>query len=126
RLQRLWTRTAMNSVFIEPVFGAAGRPEIELYVATLIRAGQVAREKYGVQTAILYLADPPYTKRAGTDDRQIIERLRAGGLLVIEANLAQLMFPGQALEIPGEGRPTAVANRARALLVLDALDALSR
>ena len=126
RLQRLWTRTAMNSVFVEPVFGSAGRPEIELYVATLIRAGQLARDKYGAQTAILYMADPPYTKRAGTDDREIIQRLRDGGLLVIQANLDAKAFPGQPLEIPGDGHPTAVANRARALLVRDAMDALSR
>lgn len=78
-----------------------------------------------MQTAILYLADPPYTKRAGTDDRQIVQRLRAGGLLVIEANLDPEDFPGRPLIIPGDGHPTGVANRARALLMHDALSSLS-
>src|SRR3984893_18730826 len=47
RLRYLLTRTAMYSVFFEPVIGGAGPADMDLYVAILIRAGQLARERYG-------------------------------------------------------------------------------
>jgi hypothetical protein len=50
RLRRLWTRTAMYSVFFEPAFGGARPVDIDLFVGILVRAGQLAREKYGVPT----------------------------------------------------------------------------
>jgi hypothetical protein len=53
-------------------------------------------------------------------------RLRDGGLIVIDARLDPKDFGGQGLQIPGDGHPTGVANRARALLVRDALAGLTR
>ncbi len=126
RLRRLWTRTAMSSVFFEPAFGGARPADIDLFVAVLVRAGQLAREKYGVATLVLYSPDEAYASRAGVTDAQITGRLREGGLVVIDAGLDPRNFPGQELQIPGDGHPTAVANRARALLVRDALAGLTR
>jgi len=126
RLRRLWTRTAMYGVFFEPVFGAARPVDIDLFVGILVRAGQLAREKYGVPTLILYWPDEAYARRAGVTDAQIMGRLREGGLVVIDALLDPRDFPGQELQIPGDGHPTGVANRARALLVRDALAGLTR
>jgi hypothetical protein len=120
RLRRLWTRTAMYSVFFEPVFGGARSEDIDLFVGILLRAGQLAREKYGVPTLILYWADEAYARHAGVTDAQILARLREGGLVVIDARLDPKDFSGQGLQIPGDGHPTGVANRARALLVRDA------
>jgi hypothetical protein len=120
RLRRLWTRTAMYSMFFEPAFGGARSADIDLFVAILVRAGQLAREKYGVATLVLYLPDEAYASRAGVTDAQIMGRLREGGLVVIDAGLDPGNFPGQELQIPGDGHPTGVANRARALLVRDA------
>jgi hypothetical protein len=54
-----------------------------------------------------------------------MERLREGGLVVIDAGLDPNDFPGQNLKIPGDGHPTGVANRARAVLVRDAFAALA-
>jgi hypothetical protein len=48
RLRSWLTRTAIYSVFFESVFGGAGPADMDLYVAVLIRAGQLARERYGV------------------------------------------------------------------------------
>lgn len=126
RLRRLWTRTAMYSVFFEPAFGGARPVDIDLFVDILVRAGQLAREKYGVPTLILYWPDEAYARRAGVTDAQIMGRLREGGLVIIDARLDPKDFPGQELQIPGDGHPTGIANRARALLVRDALAGLTR
>jgi len=126
RLRPLWTRTAMYSMFFEPVFGGARSVDIDLFVSILVRAGQLARGKYGVPTLILYWPDEAYTRRAGVTEAQIMGRLREGGLVVIDARLDPKDFPGQELEIPGDGHPTGVANRARALLVRDALAGMTR
>ena len=123
-LRHLWTRTAMESVFFKPAFGGANAADMDLYVAILIRAGQLAREKYGVPTLILYLPDDGYIRRVGTTDQQIMQRLRDGGLLVVDAGLDAKDFPGQNLGIPGDGHPTGVANQARALMVRDVVTGL--
>jgi hypothetical protein len=116
----------MYSMFFEPAFGGARSADIDLFVAILVRAGQLAREKYGVPTLVLYLPDEAYASRAGVTDAQIMGRLREGGLVVIDAGLDPGDFPGQELQIPGDGHPTGVANRARALLVRDASAGLTR
>jgi hypothetical protein len=64
-------------------------------------------------------------RRAGLTDQQIMQRLRDGGLLVIDAALDPNDFPGQTLKIPGDGHPTSVANRAWAVLVRGALAGLA-
>jgi len=124
RVRQLWTRAAMNSVFFKPAFGGANAADMDLFVAILIRAGQLVREKYGVPALILYLPYDAYVRQAGTTDRQIMQRLRDAGLLVADAELDPKDFPDQTLEIPGDGHPTGVANRARALLVQDVLAGL--
>ena len=53
-------------------------------------------------------------------------RMRKGRLVVIDVRPDPRDFPGQELQIPGDGHPTGVANRARALLVRDALAGLTR
>ena len=120
-VRQLWTRTAMESVFFKPAFGGANAADMDLFAAILIRAGQLAREKYRVPTLILYLPHDAYVRRAGTTDQQIMQRMRDAGLLVVNADLDAKDFPGQLLGIPGDGHPTGVANRARALMVRDVL-----
>jgi len=120
----LWTRTAIYNTFVKPAFGGPTAADIDLYVDILIRAGQLAREQYGVPTLILFLKNDEYLRRAGTTDRQIMQRLRDGGLLVVDADLDAKDFPGQLLGIPGDGHPTGVANRARALLLRDEVSRL--
>jgi hypothetical protein len=117
----LLARSAIYKAFIEPAMVRIGPGEIDLYVAILIRAGELARQKYGVPTAILYLPDPIYAGQSGWPDEQIMQRLRQGGLNVIDIGLDQRDFPGQPLEIPSDGHPTGVANLARAKLLYSAL-----
>lgn len=117
---RLFTMT-MYKTFLEPTLLGPSREKMELYVAMLARAGAVARERYGVPTVIPYIPTPYYLAGSGITDDQIMARLRASGLTVVDAGLDQNDFPGQPLAIEGEGHPTGTANRARAALVLRTL-----
>src|SRR5260370_37551810 len=107
----------MYRVYLQPVLLGARPAGLELYIAILIRAGQLAREKYGVPTIILYLPDDGYLRGSGYTDQQIMQRLRDGGLIVIDGGIDQGAFPNQPLIIPGDGHPTGLANRLRADLV---------
>ena len=60
RLRSWLTRFAIQSVFFEPVFASGAGPAD--YVAVLIRAGQLARERYGVPTLILYQPYDAYVR----------------------------------------------------------------
>jgi hypothetical protein len=100
---------------LEAQLGRADRGAIDLYIAILTRAKELGREKYGARTIILYLRNPAYTAQIRVSDDEIMRRLR--GLTVIDATLNAAAFPGQNIYIPGDGHPTGVANRARALML---------
>ena len=120
----LFTGSATYRAFVAPLVERVRRADIELYLAIIGRAAALAREKYAVPTAILYLPDRDYAGRAGIGDDAIMQHLRDHGLIVINGALDPSAFPGQPLVIPGDGHPTAVADRARALLVRDAVQSL--
>lgn len=124
RLRALLSLSSATSTFVEPLLGSAGPDAIALYIAILNRAGEVARAKYGARTVILYLRDPRYARQAGTSDAEIMQKLRDGGLRVIDATLDSAAFPGRPLYIPGDGHPTGAANQARAELLRRDLDEL--
>jgi hypothetical protein len=124
QLRRLWTRTAMYEAVLRPVFGGPSAADVDLFAEILIRAGQLARERYGVPTLILYLQNPGYFEQVGKTDTEIERRMRDAGLIVVEASLDAKDFPRQNLIIPRDGHPTGVANRARALIVRDVVAGL--
>ena len=68
-----------------------------------------------------YSPGPTFAQSAGTTDAEIIERLRAAGLIVVDGGLDPAEFPGQDLTIPGDGHPTGVANRELAARLVKAL-----
>jgi hypothetical protein len=115
---------SMYRIYLQPMVLGASPAKLDLYIAILIRAGEIAREKYHVPTVILYIPDAAYLRGSGSSDEQIMQRLRDGGLTVIDGRLDQSAFPGQNLAIPGDGHPTGIANRARAVLLRDAIAAL--
>jgi hypothetical protein len=125
RLRALLSWTSVTSNFVEPLLGRSGPRALDLYVAIVRRAGELARDKYGAQTVILYLRDPPYTQQTGSSDDEIMQKLRDGGLAVIDATLDAAAFPGQALYIPGDGHPTGTATHALAELLQGQLGDLS-
>jgi len=120
----LAARTSIYKAFVEPALLHIGREDIDLYVAVLTRAGELARQKYGAPTVIVYLRDPPFARLSGFSDDEIMRRLRDGGLKVIDGTLDPRDFPGRPLEIPGDGHPTGVANLARAKMLYNAFDDL--
>jgi hypothetical protein len=115
---------SMYKVYLQPLLVGARAASLDLYIAILGRAGELARQKYGVSTVILYIPDPDYLRGSGYTDQQIMQRLRARGLTVIDGALDPADFPGQNLSIPGDGHPTGVANRARAMRLREALAGL--
>jgi hypothetical protein len=121
----LLARSAIYRAFVQPAIMHIAPRDIDLYVGILIRAAELAREKYGAPTVILYLPDPDYARQSGFSDEQIMQRLRHAGLKVINVWLDQHDYPGRPLAIPGDGHPTGVANLARAKMLYGALGDLA-
>jgi hypothetical protein len=117
-LLQLLANTSLYRTFIEPALGGPTRRDIDLYIAVLARAAELAREKYGAPTLIVYIRGwENYLRRSGYTEQDIIRHMRDAGLDVLDATLDQAAFPGKPLTIPGDGHPTAVANAARAALM---------
>ena len=89
--------------------------DIDRYIAILIRAGEIARQKYGVPTLILFLPDnlasAHYRLGPGYGNEDMMRKLREGGLLVVNALIDASAYPPNSLIIPGDGHPTGLANR---------------
>ena len=120
-LRWLFEATSMFDIIAAPLDDQTVKQKLDLYIEVVIRAGQVAREKYGAPTIVFYLSHSGYPETGGYTDDQVIERLRAGGLTVIDGGLDLRDFPGQDVFIPGDGHPTAVAHRMRAEKLRDGL-----
>ena len=120
-LRGLFEITSLYDIVVARLDDRTPRQKLELYIAMLNRIGQLAREKYEVPTALIYSPGPTFAQSAGTTDAEIIERLRAAGLIVVDGGLDPAEFPGQDLTIPGDGHPTGVANRELAARLVKAL-----
>ncbi|MGE5368324.1 MAG: hypothetical protein ACM3PD_01820 [Chloroflexota bacterium] len=108
--------TEMFHYFFESREPPIDEKDVDLYVAVLGKAGEVARQKYGVPTLIMYLPDNFATDRyqlgPAYGNAQIMQKLRATGLHVAEARLVNpAEYPGQPLFIPGDGHPTGLMDR---------------
>jgi hypothetical protein len=108
--------TEMFHYFFESREPPIDEKDVDLYVAVLGKAGEVARQKYGVPTLIMYLPDNFATDRyqlgPAYGNAQIMQKLRATGLHVAEARLVNAAdYPGQPLFIPGDGHPTGLMDR---------------
>lgn len=108
--------TEMFHYFFESREPPIDEADVDLYVAVLGRAGEVARQKYGVPTLIMYLPDNVSTDRyrlgPAYGNEQIMQKLRAAGLHVAEARLVDpAAYPGRPLFIPGDGHPTGLMDR---------------
>jgi hypothetical protein len=119
RLNEFLENMATFGKFFKPVLPSIGPNDIDLYIAEIRRAAELAEAKYGVRTIVLYLpTGDAYLAKAGIKDAEIEARFRQAGLLVLDGSLSESDFePGTLLEISGDGHPTAVAHRARARLL---------
>ncbi len=116
--------TEMFHYFFESREPPIDEADVDLYVAVLGRAGELARQKYGVETLIMYLPDNVGSERYrlgpayGND--QIMEKLRKAGLHVAEVKpIDPAAYPGRPLFIPGDGHPTGLTDRIWAEQVKD-------
>lgn len=108
--------TEMFHYFFESREPPIEEADVDLYVAIFARAGELARQKYGADTLIMYLPDNVASERYrlgpayGND--KIMEKLRAAGLHVAEVQpIDPADYPGQPLFIPGDGHPTGLTDR---------------
>jgi len=124
-LRGLFIASATYQKFINPLIGPPSRQEMELYIAMLIRTGQVAKERIGAPLVIVYLPRAGnYLSRSGMTEEEVMQRLRAGGLTVLDGRLDPAAFSGQPIAIPDDGHPTGTANRARAEILRAGIAAL--
>jgi hypothetical protein len=102
---------------VEPYRRRVSHDDIELYLQITLAAVNFAKIKYGVPVILLYFkveGDDYYLQGTGFTTETVLQRLRDGGAIVVDATLKDEAAAGMALSIPGDGHPTALANRMRA------------
>ncbi|MGJ0508350.1 MAG: SGNH/GDSL hydrolase family protein [Methylocystis sp.] len=89
--------------------------DMDLYIAILAKSAELARQKYGVSTLVLYLPDdlstPRYQLGPGVTNTSMMSRLRDNGLEVMDLTIDLNAYAGKQLIIPGDGHPTGLLNR---------------
>ncbi len=126
-LSRIWDDVFVSSAsfrrFARPIAEAVTRADVEIYLAELRRSAELVKQNYGARLIVLYLSESdPYLAKSGFTDAMIEARLRQAGVEVVDATLSPKDFPpGTSLTIPGDGHPSAIADRARAALLKDYL-----
>jgi hypothetical protein len=109
--------SAAFRALVQPAEGTPTRADLDLYIATILRAVTLAREQYHVPTLVLYVPISyvylfeNYLENSGYTDQQIMQKLRDGGAEVIDGTLKPADYPQLMLNIPGDGHPTGAANR---------------
>lgn len=123
-VEDIFLSSALYQTLVAPATKRVGAGDIEIYLAEIERCARWVKEKYGARLVILYLADnDAYLAHTGFTDATIEASLRHDGIEVIDATLSPKDFPpGTLLTIPGDGHPSAIANRARAALLRNYLD----
>ena len=112
--------SAAYRALVAPAFVRIGRADMDLYIAIVARAIEIARRDYGVPTLILYLPFvPTYLGQTGYTDAEVMQKLREAGAYVIDGTINPADHPGTVLYIPGDGHPTGAANRVRAEMLKD-------
>ena len=99
---------------IEPLLAMPRRDDVLTYIKIIEAFGAEAKASYGVGTTVLFAPfEDKYLKDTGYTEARIVDALRGAGLDVLVDHLPEIA--DQSLyQIPGDGHPTALANRARA------------
>lgn len=111
---------------VRPIASAVRPKDVTLYVAEFKRSAELIKEKYGGRLIVLYLPDGTHylaKSKSGFTDVMIEDALKQAGIDVVDATLSPKDFPpGTQFAIPGDGHPTAIANRARAAMLKDYIE----
>ncbi len=119
----MWMNTATYRRYFEAAEHAVNKNDMELYIATTLRAVRVAEEKHHVPTLIIYDRVPEeYLKASGMTNDDIMSRFRNAGVEVLDMNISNVAAPGAMLTIPHDGHPTAIAQHARAVVLQRYID----
>ncbi len=125
----LWLRhwfqdSATYRWLIEPNLRRLSHDEVELYIQITLAAVNLAKAKYGVPVIVLYFKadEDSYLSGTGFSTEGVLRRLRDGSAVVIDATVNDEAAAGMTLSIPGDGHPTALANRMRAALLKNYLE----
>lgn len=123
RLADWLANSAAYRWLIDPLRRMVSHDDVELYIAITLAAVNLAKAKYGVPTIILYCEarGGAYLRGTGFSTEAVIQRLRDGGAVVIDASLEKEEAAGMAITIPGDSHPTPAANRLRAAILKDYL-----
>ncbi|MGH6801473.1 MAG: SGNH/GDSL hydrolase family protein, partial [Methylocella sp.] len=117
RLREWLEATSSYGLMVEPFRHKLSHGDVDLYIRIVLAAVNLAKEKYGVATLIPYIAAPGYLGGTGFSDDEIVQRLRDGGAMVVDASLAKEEAGGALIGIKGDGHPTPLANRLRASII---------
>ncbi|WOJ89394.1 SGNH/GDSL hydrolase family protein [Methylocapsa polymorpha] len=118
----LWN-SASYRTFVAPLGSKLTGDDIETYIRILLAAVRLAKEKYGAETVIPFMAAAGnYLPGTGFDNDAIIARLREGGALVLDVSLKKEEAAGAKIQIEGDGHPTPLANRLRAAMLKDLIE----
>ena len=80
--------------FFVPAIAHLGGSDIDLYVAEVVRAAQISKERYHVPTLVLYLpAGAAYLGKSGRTDTEIEAAFRKAGILVLDGSVSAAQFP---------------------------------
>jgi hypothetical protein len=113
-----WLETsATYRWLIEPHVRMLSHDDVDRYIRIVLAAINLAKEKYGVPTIVLYFNyNEPWDCLRGTgfSDDVIMQRLKDGGAIVIDVSLDKEEAAGAPIKIPGDGHFTPLANRIRA------------
>jgi hypothetical protein len=109
---------------IEPYQRRMNHDDIELYIQITLAAINLAKAKSGVPVIVLYFKgdEDSYIRGTGFATEAVLRRLRGGGAIVVNTMLNDEAAAGMALSIPGDGHPTALANRLRASILKNYLE----
>ena len=99
---------------LEPLLSSPRRADVETYLAIIEAFAAEAKARYGVGTTILFAPfDERYLAGTGYTEARIVADLRGAGLDVLVDHLPEIA-DASLYQIPGDGHPTALSNRARA------------
>ena len=92
--------SSIDDFYISRAMQGARPDRIDLFAGILVRAGQIARAKYGAQTLIIYVPDEAYLRPAGYTDARLMQRFRDAGVAVVNGGLDPAAYPGQSSPNP--------------------------
>ena len=107
--------------FVEKYLDRPTGSQIEDYLNIVAAVTKIAHDKYHAPLIVLYSIEPHYLDGTGWTDQRVEARMRAAGAQVVTTEVAAK--PGDVLTIPGDGHPTALANRLLARKLVDHIEA---